>query len=107
MNRGVPPTAPNARTGELTPPGVTACARANSRAEASSVTSPSSQATRKHGRSGDLRGDCQPTAPTGRLLLRRTYQQEAPMETRLNGVEQFTDGALSEIIRPAAIVPED
>ena len=24
MNRGVPPTAPKARTGELTPPGVTA-----------------------------------------------------------------------------------
>src|SRR6476469_5218770 len=34
MNRGVPPTALNARTGEFTPPGVTACARANSAAEA-------------------------------------------------------------------------
>jgi hypothetical protein len=30
MNRGVPPTAPNARTGEFTPPGVTSRARANS-----------------------------------------------------------------------------
>ena len=30
MNRGVPPTARNARTGEFTPPGVTACARSNS-----------------------------------------------------------------------------
>jgi hypothetical protein len=28
MKRGVPPTAPNARTGELTPPGVTSRARA-------------------------------------------------------------------------------
>ncbi len=27
MNRGVPPTAPKARTGEFTPPGVTASAR--------------------------------------------------------------------------------
>src|SRR5208282_3995454 len=30
MNLGTPPTAPNARTGELTPPGVTSRARANS-----------------------------------------------------------------------------
>src|SRR5689334_3645828 len=30
MNRGVPPTEPNARTGELTPPGVTLPARSNS-----------------------------------------------------------------------------
>ena len=29
MNRGVPPTAPNARTGEFTPPGVTWSAREN------------------------------------------------------------------------------
>ena len=29
MKRGVPPTAPNARTGEFTPPGVTAWPRAN------------------------------------------------------------------------------
>src|SRR6476646_6176285 len=28
MNRGVPPTAPNARTGESTPPGITSEARA-------------------------------------------------------------------------------
>src|SRR3954449_6089328 len=33
MNRGVPPTALNARTGEFTPPGVTARARANSAAD--------------------------------------------------------------------------
>src|SRR5690606_6302157 len=30
MNRGVPPTALKARTGEFTPPGVTACARSKS-----------------------------------------------------------------------------
>src|SRR3982074_3034200 len=29
MKRGVPPTARNARTGELTPPGIPACARWN------------------------------------------------------------------------------
>ena len=29
MKRGVPPTAVNARTGEFTPPGVTALARSN------------------------------------------------------------------------------
>ncbi len=34
MNRGVPPTAVKARTGELTPPGMTAHASANSCAEA-------------------------------------------------------------------------
>ena len=33
MKRGVPPTALNARTGELTPPGVTACARSKSAAD--------------------------------------------------------------------------
>src|ERR1022692_4757910 len=33
MKTGVPPTAPKARTGELTPPGVTAQARANSPAD--------------------------------------------------------------------------
>jgi hypothetical protein len=33
MNRGVPPTALKARTGEFTPPGVTAWARANRAAD--------------------------------------------------------------------------
>jgi hypothetical protein len=33
MNRGVPPTALNARTGEFTPPGVTARARSNQAAD--------------------------------------------------------------------------
>src|SRR6478735_7013028 len=32
MKRGVPPTARKARTGELTPPGITRCARSNSSA---------------------------------------------------------------------------
>src|SRR6187551_3803699 len=32
MKRGVPPTARNARTGELTPPGMTLCARSKSAA---------------------------------------------------------------------------
>ena len=35
MKRGVPPTAVNARTGEFTPPGVTARARSKSAALAS------------------------------------------------------------------------
>src|SRR4051794_29687545 len=44
MNRGVPPTAPNARTGEFTPPGVTCSARANHCADSSTAgTSTSSQ----------------------------------------------------------------
>src|SRR5690242_14985907 len=34
MNRGVPPTARKARTGEFTPPGVTARARSSSACEA-------------------------------------------------------------------------
>src|ERR1700676_2385963 len=34
MNRGVPPTDVKARTGEFTPPGITAHASANSRADA-------------------------------------------------------------------------
>ncbi|PQM47025.1 hypothetical protein C1Y40_02807 [Mycobacterium talmoniae] len=33
MKRGVPPTAEKARTGEFTPPGMTAQASSNSRAE--------------------------------------------------------------------------
>ena len=37
MNRGVPPTALNARTGEFTPPGVTRWARANHSADAAVV----------------------------------------------------------------------
>src|SRR5215469_10840539 len=37
MNRGTPPTGPNARTGELTPPGVTSWARVNKSAERSLI----------------------------------------------------------------------
>src|SRR5690625_3517950 len=37
MNRGVPPTAANARTGEFTPPGVTAQACSNNRADAAAA----------------------------------------------------------------------
>ena len=40
MKRGVPPTARKARTGEFTPPGVTAQARANSASDRSGVTGP-------------------------------------------------------------------
>ena len=47
MKRGVPPTARNARTGELTPPGVTRRARSKSACEAGAsygwVTGPVSQ----------------------------------------------------------------
>src|SRR5439155_25509224 len=41
INRGVPPTAWNARTGEFTPPGVTVRARSNSAWEIAAVTAPS------------------------------------------------------------------
>src|SRR4029453_1786517 len=52
MNRGVPPTARKARTGEFTPPGVTARARSNRACEAwNEVTRRFSQAT---GRTGGL-----------------------------------------------------
>src|SRR3954471_18517226 len=50
MNRGVPPTARKARTGEFTPPGVTRPARSNSCADTGasygygSLTAPLSQA---------------------------------------------------------------
>ena len=40
MKRGVPPTAWKARTGEFTPPGVTAHARAKSASDRSGVTGP-------------------------------------------------------------------
>src|SRR5262245_50473350 len=46
MNRGVPPTARNARTGELTPPGITRCARSNSVWLASLIGHPSRCALR-------------------------------------------------------------
>src|SRR3954452_14272432 len=39
MNRGVPPTALNARTGEFTPPGVTARARSNRAADSGGADS--------------------------------------------------------------------
>src|SRR4051812_13757480 len=42
MKRGVPPTARNARTGELTPPGITRWARANRMALRSLDASPAS-----------------------------------------------------------------
>src|ERR671912_2246576 len=42
MKRGVPPTARNARTGELTPPGITRWARANRRALRSPGAAPAS-----------------------------------------------------------------
>src|SRR5215208_3552514 len=44
MNRGAPPTARNARTGELTPPGITSRARANSAALVAVVSAWSSGA---------------------------------------------------------------
>src|SRR3954454_14330166 len=56
MKRGVPPTAPNARTGELTPPGVTATARANHCAEVSTLgMRTSSQPEGRHCRAGQVR----------------------------------------------------
>src|SRR5512143_1669706 len=42
MKRGVPPTARNARTGELTPPGITRWARSNSAWLRSAIGGPSS-----------------------------------------------------------------
>src|SRR5664279_2122793 len=44
MNRGVPPTDRKARTGEFTPPGVTARARANSAALAGTCSAATSVA---------------------------------------------------------------
>ena len=56
MNRGVPPTARNARTGEFTPPGITRCARSNNAAEAGVAgTRPVSQAG-AHSRLGHAAG---------------------------------------------------
>src|SRR5690606_19082173 len=43
MKRGVPPTAPNARTGELTPPGTSAAARSNNCCERSKPVTRTSQ----------------------------------------------------------------
>src|SRR3954467_4016910 len=59
MNRGVPPTARNARTGEFTPPGVTACARSNRAREAESgeVMTPVSQPAGARAGPGEPDGD--------------------------------------------------
>src|SRR5215472_11866667 len=45
MNTGSPPTAPNARTGEFTPPGITARARRNSVAESGALVCGSREST--------------------------------------------------------------
>src|ERR1022692_3545950 len=56
MNTGVPPTAPNARTGELTPPGMTAQARPkNSPDRGAPVTRPSPRITWGSGRPSQYR----------------------------------------------------
>src|SRR4029079_7951937 len=62
MKRGVPPTARNARTGELTPPGITRCARAKSCALRSPAASPSVDMARALG------GACR-LGVLGRLFL--------------------------------------
>src|SRR3954454_15061963 len=54
MNRGVPPTALKARTGEFTPPGVTARARSNSAAERAGPAD-----------DGAVTGSLSPSGPTG------------------------------------------
>jgi hypothetical protein len=41
------------------------------------------------------------------LISHVADRREATMHTQLVGTEQFEDGGLSEVIRPAAIVPED
>ncbi len=53
MNRGVPPTPANARTGEFTPPGVTASARENNPREVASGD----------GTSQSFRDEWEPTPP--------------------------------------------
>ena len=53
MNRGVPPTARNARTGEFTPPGITRWARSNRSAETGASTCPVWQG-RAHDRGAHL-----------------------------------------------------
>lgn len=62
MNRGVPPTARKARTGEFTPPGITRWARSNSSAEAgASITVPVSQSL-----------VCDPAGMNSRGVVRRS-----------------------------------
>src|ERR671918_1004405 len=62
-NGGVPPTAPNARTGELTPPGITRRARSNSSSDR--VTGLSSPTTTL-GRWACVSDSLRATTPTGR-----------------------------------------
>ena len=59
MKRGVPPTARKARTGEFTPPGVTASARSNRAREAESgeVMTPVSQPRGARAGPGEADGD--------------------------------------------------
>src|SRR5690606_7297225 len=67
MNRGVPPTAANARTGEFTPPGVAAVARSNQDLDCSTapLTSASLPKTPRHASAGQAGRD------ERRLLHRR------------------------------------
>src|SRR4051812_14526296 len=87
MNRGVPPTEENARTGEFTPPGITAHASANRFAETSVLDMATSvPASPKASTTGcrrpanphtlQLVGRSEP--PTGSVVIRQPAKHTCP-----------------------------
>ena len=70
MNRGVPPTARKARTGELTPPGVTAAARSNRAALAGASSGYDGRAVAWRSREHCRKPGCEPGPRWGRGTCR-------------------------------------
>src|SRR5579875_65560 len=97
MNRGVPPTARNARTGEFTPPGITAWARSNRAAEAGASDTASSLAASS--RSGFPAWLTLARAPRGASAGKRdqpSRQVAAHRDARGDGVQSEFGLALAQ-----------
>jgi uncharacterized OsmC-like protein len=97
MNRGVPPTARKARTGEFTPPGMTRCARSNSSADFDASTSPVCNAGAMSSQSPDLRTIQEP--------LKQRYRDE-PESARLtlHATSDLDDGVSCRVQTAQAMV---
>src|SRR5436190_21807550 len=87
MNTGTPPTAPNARTGEFTPPGMTAQARRKSKPDSSPLLIPwPPSPARAASRAGPAAG-----VSHGHLVARVREKLEQPQCVQQPVLPRFTD----------------
>src|SRR4051794_10494434 len=116
MKRGVPPTELNARTGELTPPGITSAARANRPAETSGVigvkgalTTPSLTSAPRSGprgqrlaanHSADGRRNISTTPATASTTGARTISDDPPPPTLSSRNPQNSAVSAVAVTRP-------